>query len=96
MITKNYLDIFVGQYLELTLRAGIDVSGGNLTAKTKKPAGTEANHAVSVTSASAGLVLLTFATDYLTAGKWEIKLYDLTTKVTGKTFTLYVNTVWEN
>lgn len=95
MITKNYKDVFENQKLNLTLRAHVDVTGGSLVAKTLKPDGTDTTHAISVTNATLGYVLVAFATDELDVGTWKIKLYDIVTKVPGKVFTLYVNTVWE-
>lgn len=96
MITENRDDIFKNQYLELTLRSHIDLTIANLIAKIIDPDGIESTHIVTITDTTNGYVLITFAINELNKlGLWKIKLYDLTTKVPGKIFKLYINDFWE-
>jgi len=95
-ITANREDVFINQYLELTLRASLNLAGATMSAKIRKPDETETTHAVTVTNETLGYCKLTFAKNELDqAGEWEIKLYDSVDEVHGKIFRLYVNSVWQ-
>ncbi len=98
LITENRDDIILNQFFKLTLRAHLDLTGATMQAIIIEPDGTEKTHVVTVPDITAGYVLITFIKNELDQlGPWKIKLKDTITGIIGnKTFTLYINDIWEN